>query len=157
MKIKKKEAETGPLNKLSNRSNTCLFTGDISLTILAIFPHTNSVSIGRQVGRYTILTHYTKQVKVIGPHLLINDVIDPTITKLGCHHCSVDSSAPTILLPPVRVPSTLSMLLSLQSNLCYICHVKRTKITKKRPGLAHLKNITRTGRRGQNLPSATQV
>ena len=25
--------------------------------------------------------------------------------------------------------------------LCYICHVKRTKINKKRPGLAHLKNM----------------
>ena len=24
----------------------------------------------------------------------------------------------------------------LQSNLCYICHVKRTKLNKKRPGLA---------------------
>ena len=29
----------------------------------------------------------------------------------------------------------------LLSNLCYICHVKRTKINKKRPGLAHLKKL----------------
>ena len=26
---------------------------------------------------------------------------------------------------------------NLQSNLCYICHVKRTKINRKRPRLAH--------------------
>ena len=31
---------------------------------------------------------------------------------LECRHSSVDSSAPTILSPRVRVPSTLSMLLS---------------------------------------------
>ena len=55
---------------------------------------------------------------------------------LGCRHSSVDSSAPSILLPRVRVPSTPSMLFSI-----YICHlnwnVKRMKINKKRPGLAH--------------------
>ena len=42
----------------------------------------------------------------------------------------------------VRIPSKPSQLLfHLQSNLCYNCHciVKRTKINKKRPGLAHLK------------------
>ena len=58
--------------------------------------------------------------------------------KLGCRHSSVDSSAPSIRLPRVRVPSTPSMLFSI-----YICHlnwnVKRTKINKKRPGLAHFK------------------
>ena len=48
---------------------------------------------------------------------------------------SVDTFAPTILQPWVWVPSTPSMLYHLQ----YICHVKRTKINKKRPGLAHLK------------------
>ena len=54
----------------------------------------------------------------------------------GCRHSSVDSSAPTILPPQVRVPSTPSMLYHLW-YLCYICHLKRTKINKKRPGLAH--------------------
>ena len=33
---------------------------------------------------------------------------------------------------------TPATLLSFLSNLCYICHVKRTQINKKRPGLAHL-------------------
>ena len=42
------------------------------------------------------------------------------------------------ILPPwVPVPSTSSTLLSFIVNLCYICHVKRTKINKKSPGLAH--------------------
>ena len=34
----------------------------------------------------------------------------------------------------------------LQSILRFICHVKRTKINKKRPGLAHLKNIRKQAR-----------
>ena len=63
---------------------------------------------------------------------------------MGCRHSSVEQSAPTILPPRVRIPSKPSKLLfHLQSNLCYICHciVKRTKINKKRPGLAHLKKM----------------
>ena len=48
----------------------------------------------------------------------------------GCRHSSVDSSAPTILLPRVRVPSTSSTLFHLQ-YLCYIFHVKRMKIKQK--------------------------
>ena len=50
---------------------------------------------------------------------------------------SVDSSAPTILQLRVRVPSIPSML-TIYSQICAIfCHVKRTKINKRRPGLAH--------------------
>ena len=56
---------------------------------------------------------------------------------------SVDSSAPSIMPPWVRVPSTPSTLYHFKSNLCYICLVKRTKISKKRPGLAHLKTNCR--------------
>ena len=48
-------------------------------------------------------------------------------------HSSVQSSAPTIMPPRVRVPSTPSMLFRLQ-YLCYICPVKRTKINKKEAG-----------------------
>ena len=59
----------------------------------------------------------------------------------GCRHSSVDSSVPSILPPRVRVPSTPSMLFQLILFKLYICHlnwnVKRTKIYKKRPGLAH--------------------
>ena len=57
-------------------------------------------------------------------------------TNQGCHHSSVDLSAPTILLPRVRVPSTQSTLFHLL-YLYYICHVKITKINKNRPGLVH--------------------
>ena len=49
----------------------------------------------------------------------------------GCRHSEVDSSATTILQPRVRVPSTLSTLLSLKSNLCYICCVKNTENKQK--------------------------
>ena len=48
--------------------------------------------------------------------------------EVGCRHSSVDSSAPTILLPLVRVPSTPSMLYHSQSKLFHIYLVKRTKI-----------------------------
>ena len=53
------------------------------------------------------------------------------------------SSAPNILPSRVQIPDTSSTLLSflhrfhLLSNLCYFCRVKRTKINKKRPGLAY--------------------
>ena len=46
----------------------------------------------------------------------------------GCRHSSVDSSAPSILLPRVQVPSTPSMLLSIYIDLC---HEEKTKINKK--------------------------
>ena len=49
---------------------------------------------------------------------------------LGGRHSSVVSSAPTILQPRVQIPSSPSMLFS-------ICIEKRTKINKKRSGLAH--------------------
>ena len=53
---------------------------------------------------------------------------------LVCHHSWVDSSLPVILLPRVQVPRTPSMLLSIYIDLC---HVEKTKINKKRPGLAN--------------------
>ena len=57
------------------------------------------------------------------------------------HHTSVDSSAPTILLSQVRIPSTPSLLLPFKVRICttYICHCveKRAKINKKRSSLAH--------------------
>ena len=46
----------------------------------------------------------------------------------------MDSSAPSILPPQVRAPSTPSTLLSIYIDLC---HVEKTKINKKRPGLSH--------------------
>ena len=57
---------------------------------------------------------------------------------LGCCHSSVDSSAPSIMLPQVRVPSTPSMLFSIYIKFkLYNCNlnwnVKRTNINKKRP------------------------
>ena len=64
--------------------------------------------------------------------------IQSNLISLGCCHSSVDSSAPTILPPQVRVPSTPSMLFHLQ-YLCYICNVKRTKIKQKQAGFGPLK------------------
>ena len=50
----------------------------------------------------------------------------------GYGHSSVDSSAPTILLHHVGVPSTQSMPLSfVEKNVCYICLVKRTILNKR--------------------------
>ena len=56
-------------------------------------------------------------------------------TLLVWRHGTVDSSAPSILPPRVWVPSTPSTL----SSIIKLCKVKseKTKINKKRPGLAH--------------------
>ena len=51
--------------------------------------------------------------------------------SLGCHHSSVDSSAGSS--PKHTIYAFIIC------SICAICHVKRTKINKKRPGLAHLK------------------
>ena len=61
-----------------------------------------------------------------------------SVWVLGSRHSSVVSSAPTILRPWVRIPSTPSMLFSICITY-WNCNEKRTKINKKRPGLAHLK------------------
>ena len=53
----------------------------------------------------------------------------------GARHSSLVLSTPTILQPRVRIPTTPSMLFS-------NCNEKRTKINKKRPGLAYLKKIS---------------
>ena len=60
----------------------------------------------------------------------------------GCHHSSVDSSAPSILPPPVQLPSTPSMLFSfIVKFVLYLsmqCE-KRTKINKKEAGFGPIK------------------
>ena len=59
-----------------------------------------------------------------------------------CRHSLVDSSAPSILPPGVRVSSILTHFFQFILLKLYICHLNwnenRTK-NKKRPGLAHLK------------------
>ena len=59
----------------------------------------------------------------------------------GCRHSSVDSSAPSILPPWVRVPSTPSMLFFnvYSSNFIFVNWIRMRKEwkCKKRPGLAH--------------------
>ena len=50
-------------------------------------------------------------------------------------HSSVDPSAPSILRSLVRIPSTISTLFSIQ---IWIVLLKRTKVNKKRPELAHI-------------------
>ena len=46
----------------------------------------------------------------------------------GCRHCSVDSSAPSIMPCKVRVPSTPSTLLLIFNDLC---HAEKIKINKE--------------------------
>ena len=58
----------------------------------------------------------------------------------GCCHSSVDLSAPSILLPRVRLPGTPSLLLSFTVKFVLYLSLQcvgRRKIKKKRPGLAH--------------------
>ena len=54
----------------------------------------------------------------------------------------MDSSAPSILPPRVRVPSTPSMLLSIYIDLC---HVEKTKINKKEAGIGPFKKTEQMG------------
>ena len=49
-------------------------------------------------------------VRVVGE---VSTIVILKIEKLGCHHSSVDSCAPSILPPWVQVPSTPSMLFSI--------------------------------------------
>ena len=56
---------------------------------------------------------------------------------MGCRHSSVDSSAPTILPPWVRFPSTPTMLLSFIVKFVLYLSCENNEINKKRPGLAH--------------------
>ena len=63
-------------------------------------------------------------------------------SKLECRHSSVDLSEPTILLPRARFPSTPSMLFSsIVKFVLQVFVVKRTKLNKKRSGVAHLKKL----------------
>ena len=71
----------------------------------------------------------------------INTIYQKPSQLLWCRHSSVNLSAPTILLPCVRVPSTSSTLLSFMVKFVIYLSRKRTKINKKRPGLVHKKYI----------------
>ena len=57
----------------------------------------------------------------------------------SCRHSSVDSSAPSILLPRVRVPSTPSTLFSIYSvqivNLSFELESEKYEIKQKEAGL----------------------
>ena len=55
----------------------------------------------------------------------------------GFHHSSMDSSAPTILLPWVWVPSWPSMLLSFIVKFVLYSACVKNKNTQNRPCLAH--------------------
>ena len=57
------------------------------------------------------------------------------IQTLGCHHSSLDLSAPTILLPRVRVPSSSSTLLSFIVFVLYLlCEKNKNKQKEARFG-----------------------
>ena len=62
------------------------------------------------------------------------------ISLLSVHHSSVVLFAPSVLPPRVWVPSTPSTLLSIYIWI-FSCEKDKNK-QKKRPGLAHLKNIS---------------
>ena len=73
-----------------------------------------------------------------GPDSAILESSGQLIFLQECCHSSVDLSAPSILLPRVRVPSILSMLLSIY---IWFLSCKKDENKQKRPELAHLKKI----------------
>ena len=58
--------------------------------------------------------------------------VDKQFYLRGCSHSSVDSSAPSILLPQVLIPSTPSMFFKFLFDLC---RVEKTKIKEKEAGI----------------------
>ena len=66
----------------------------------------------------------------------------------------MDSSAPNILPPRVRVPSTPSMLLSFIVKFVLYLSCEKNEINKKRPGLAHFKIRTKINK---NRPCVTDL
>ena len=60
------------------------------------------------------------------------------IAQVGCRHSSVDSSAPSILMPGFKSQAHHLCYNQLQSNLSLHCEKNKNK--QKRPGLVHLKN-----------------
>ena len=56
------------------------------------------------------------------------------VLGMGCRHSSVDSSAPTILPPRVRVPSTLSMPFSFKVFVLSLSCEKNENKNKKEAG-----------------------
>ena len=73
-----------------------------------------------------------------GPDSAILESSGQLIFLQECCHSSVDLSAPSILLPRVRVPSILSMLLSIY---IWFLSCKKDENKQKRPEWAHLKKI----------------
>ena len=61
------------------------------------------------------------------------------IAQVGCRHSSVDSSAPSILMPGFKSQAHHLCYNQLQSNLSLHCEKNKNK--QKRPGLVHLKMI----------------
>ena len=103
---------------------------------------------------------YTMISKIFLPHSQLpiwgTFVSHQTLFCIGCRHISVDFSAPSILPPWVRVPSTPSMFFQFISFKLDICHLNwNVKKSKKRQGMAHLKNLVlHPGRQaGSSLPS----
>ena len=80
--------------------------------------------------------------------LLLREEIDNKWVRDGCHHSSVDSSAPSILQSQVWVPSTPSKLSSIY--ICFESFGKYKNEHKKRPGLDHTKLMSKRGREGPN-------
>ena len=57
---------------------------------------------------------------------------------MGCRHSSVDLSAPSILLPWVKVPSGD---LRFYQIIIELCDVEKTKMSKKQAGIGPLKEL----------------
>ena len=67
------------------------------------------------------------------------------IQTLGCHHSSLDLSAPTILLPRVRVPSSSSTLLSFIVFVLYLlCEKNKNKQKEAEFGQEKIQTLEET-------------
>ena len=63
---------------------------------------------------------------------------------MGCRHSSVDSSRPSILPPPFRLPSMPSMLLSFRnSQICvlFVLHYEKNEHKHKEAGFGLFKKV----------------
>ena len=85
--------------------------------------------------RKKIFCHPDKSLKLLSGTLQLKRL------RQGCPHSSVDSSAPAILLPQVRVPSTPSMIFSFTVIVLYLL-CEKSKNKQKEAGFGPFKKTS---------------
>ena len=122
---------------LQKLGNYCRNWATIAEIGLLLFQHMWPVLPKKPIGAKITTQESDLQVNYFYLRLYTRKLRSEMLYKISGHHSSVVLSVPTILRPRVRIPSTPSMLFFNLYRWNCIWNEKRTKINKKRPGLAH--------------------